>query len=106
MARHGTHFHRVGLACPQSTVVVTIWFLFNGVAWAQDPARTAPSSAPATMPARVDLPPLRTAVPLLSAANAIDEVPPVKTAGEIGIATSFIHTLSQAPAGVRRITLD
>jgi outer membrane protein len=106
MFQRGICLYRFRSGCQQSALALTMWFFLNAVAGAQDPARTAPSSTPSTMTAAMEVPPLRIALPFISSVNVIDAAPAVRLLSENSNGPAFVQNPSDAPAGLRRITLD
>jgi outer membrane protein len=98
------HMFRAG--CRQSCVALAAWALFSGVVAAQD--LSAPISNPVlSLPASAVVP-LRVTYPPLPGAKANNGVPLADGFGKSGNSggSSFALNSGDAPADVRRITLD
>ena len=90
----------------RSTVAMAVCLVFSGVAGAQD-AQVSPSRAELPLPATTGVP-LRVTFPSVPAAKPNNAVPPAGGFGNNGNngGSSFALNSGDAPADVRRITLD
>jgi outer membrane protein TolC len=88
----------------QRSVALAAWLLVSGVAAAQDPPSTTSRPAP-SIPAAIGTP-LKLAFPLVPSVTQNDALPRVFDLGEKGSGQAFTQYPGDAPAGVRRITLQ
>ncbi len=98
------HTFRAG--CRQSCVALAAWALFSGVVAAQDPSATISRPVP-SLPATAGVP-LRVTFPPLPGAKTNNAEPHAGSFGKNGSngGSSFALNSGDAPADVRRITLD
>ena len=98
------HTFRAG--CRQSCVALAAWALFSGVVAAQDPSATISRPVP-SLPATAGVP-LRVTFPPLPGAKTNNAEPHAGSFGKNGSngGSSFALNPGDAPADVRRITLD
>ena len=98
------HTFRAG--CRQSCVALAAWALFSGVVAAQDPSATISRPVP-SLPAPAGVP-LRVTFPPLPGAKTNNAEPHAGSFGKNGSngGSSFALNSGDAPADVRRITLD